>query len=142
MKFCHEDAEDKVCETKISHTFEVCGHITECECWKTWKTSALKQGTSLKCQFACGKTLPGCGHACTLLCSDDCAGAPCKACLDIQEEKAKIQRQVLREVIARKREELDVEIQRLKKSGDEGFVVTEVHPNNETAKDFYMVLDS
>lgn len=133
VKLCHVDAKGILCETKIIFTFEGCGHTTQCECWKTWKTG------SLKCQFVCGRFLPGCGHACTLLCSEDCAGAPCKACLIIQEEKAKIQRQLRRELIERKREELAMDIKRLQDLGDEGILVTEVHPDDETAKDFYMV---
>jgi hypothetical protein len=38
-----------------------------------------------------------------------------------------------------KKEELDVEIQKLKEKGDQGIVVSQVHPDDETAQAFFMV---
>jgi len=47
--------------------------------------------------------------------------------------------QILIDAIASKRKELDVDIQKLKEEGDQGIVVTQVHPYNDTAQAFFMV---
>ncbi|KAG0617383.1 hypothetical protein M758_5G185900 [Ceratodon purpureus] len=133
---CYEDEERLSCKTKIMHEFVICKHITEMECWQV-KGS---RKASLKCRVICGKELK-CGHLCKLQCSEDCASVPCKDCQEIEKEKERIKLQILIKAIDSKRKELDAEIQKLKEKGDEGIVVKQVHPDDDTALSYFMAKD-
>ena len=133
-RMCFEDEDALRCKTRISYRFEECGHLSTQEC-------GIINGRgkrSVRCQFLCGKELQ-CGHPCSLRCSDDCSGTPCPSCLKIEQEKQRIQKLNHLKTIESKQKELAEEIQRLKDMGDQGIVLRELHPHDDTAKDYYMV---
>ena len=62
---CYEcEFEDQPCMVEMSKTLE-CGHHN------TYKCHEFGDGSNLKCQKPCEKTLP-CGHRCQKLCKFDC----------------------------------------------------------------------
>jgi hypothetical protein len=133
-RMCYQDEEILSCKTKIMHKFEKCDHSTEKECWEAKGMRKFR----LKCQELCGKELK-CGHMCKLHCFEDCASAPCKDCQEIEKERERIKLQILIKAIGSKRKELDAEIQKLKDAGDQGIVVMQVHPDDDTAQSYFMV---
>ena len=116
------------------HRFENCDHSTEKECWEV----KGKRKFQVKCQVLCGKKL-ACGHMCKLHCFEDCASAPCKDCQEIEKEKERIKLQILIKAVESKKKELDIEIKKLQEKGDEGISVTQVCPDDDTARAFFMV---
>jgi len=76
---------------------------------------------------------------CTLVCSESCESAACKDCLEIQRAKEKIILQSRIEAIANKKKKLEEEIAKLNEKGNEGIVVKQVHPDDDTAQSYFMV---
>jgi hypothetical protein len=132
---CYADVADLVCKRKVIHTFTDCQHSTEKECGEVSGSRKRR----LKCQVVCGKELDKCGHMCKLHCSETCGSAPCEDCLELEKEKEKIRKQILLKAIDSKRKELDEEITKLKGKGNEGIVVKQVYPDDETTQSYFMV---
>ena len=135
-KMCYQDDPEKElsCKRKITHKFDQCGHTALVECWEIKGNRKL----SLPCKTICGKKLK-CGHNCSLFCSDNCEGVPCKSCEVIEIEKEKMRRRLEAKAIEEKQKELKVEIQKLQEKGDEGILVHECHPHGDTAEAFFLV---
>jgi hypothetical protein len=65
-----------------------------------------------------------------------CASAPCKDYEEIEKDK---ELHILIRAIGSRRKELDAEIQKLKDARDQGIVVKQVHPDDDTAQSYFMV---
>ena len=72
-KKCHEDC--RPCTTKMEKTFSTCEHKVQIPCSKFNHFGP--------CQSECNREL-GCGHPCTLKCSQDCNTVPCRKIINVK----------------------------------------------------------
>ncbi|XP_022316845.2 NFX1-type zinc finger-containing protein 1-like isoform X1 [Crassostrea virginica] len=70
---CHKDC--RPCTTKMEKTFSTCEHKIQIPCCEFYDFRP--------CQSECNREL-GCGHPCTLKCSQDCNTVPCRKIINVK----------------------------------------------------------
>ena len=134
-KECHEDESKMNCHKMVPVKFSPCGHQKDVKCYEKDQVS---------CKERCTRKLEDCGHMCQQECGEVCRPEDCSFCAKLREEEAMKRRKADEESIKVAKREVEKQLEELKKnrgSSPSKFERKEIHPNGDTASEYYDTYD-